>query len=79
MLTIKLGNIGVLVTYNSKTKKMVSYKDMEVVISGDKVIDIGKKLGDADSFIDCKKKLVTPGFVDCHTHPVFLDLSLIHI
>jgi len=73
MLTIKLGNIGVLVTYNSKTKKMVSYKDIEVVISGDKVIDIGKKLGDADSFIDCKKKLVTPGFVDCHTHPVFLD------
>ncbi len=73
MQTLKLGNIGSLVTYDSKVKKMVSYEDIEIVISGDKVIDIGKNLGHADSFFDCKQKLVTPGFVDCHTHPVFLD------
>ena len=23
--------------------------------------------------MDCENKLITPGFVDCHTHPVFLD------
>ena len=24
-------------------------------------------------FIDCGNNLVTPGFVDSHTHPVFVD------
>ena len=73
MPTLKLGNIGSLVTYDSIIEKMVYHKNIEIVISDDKIVDIGKKLGDADFFIDCKKKLVTPGFVDCHTHPVFLN------
>jgi len=73
MATLKLGNIGSLVTYDSNIEKMVSHEDIEIVISDDKVIDIGKELGHADSFFDCKQKLVTPGFVDSHTHPVFLD------
>ena len=73
MSTLKLGNIGSLVTYDSSIQKMVSHKDIEIVIVNDKIIDIGTKLDHADSFIDCRQKLVTPGFVDCHTHPVFLD------
>ncbi len=73
MSTLKLGNIGSLVTYDSSIQKMVSHKDTEIVICNDKIIDIGTKLDHADSFIDCRQKLVTPGFVDCHTHPVFLD------
>ena len=73
MSTLKLGNIGSLVTYDSSIKKMVSHKNIEIVINDDKVIDIGENLDHADAFIDCKQKLVTPGFVDCHTHPVFLD------
>ena len=73
MSTLKLGNIGSLVTYDSNIRRMVSYEDIEIVIGGDKIIDIGTNLNSADSFIDCRQKLVTPGFVDCHTHPVFLD------
>jgi imidazolonepropionase len=33
---------------------------------------LGIKLGSADKTIDCENKLVTPGFVDSHTHPVFV-------
>ena len=73
MSTLKLGNIGSLVTYDSSIQKMVTHKDIEIVIGNDKIIDIGTKLNHADSFIDCRQKLVTPGFVDSHTHPVFLD------
>ena len=78
MSTLKLGNIGSLVTYDSSIQKMVSHKDIEIVIGKDKIIDIGTKLDHADSFIDCRQKLVTPGFVDCHTHPVFLDSCLLY-
>ena len=73
MSTLKLGNIGSLVTYDSNVQKMVSHKNIEIVVGDDKIIDIGTKLDHADFFIDCRQKLVTPGFVDCHTHPVFLD------
>ena len=73
MNAVKLINIGNLVTYSSEDNSMVSLENMEIVISDGKIVDIGRKLGDADEEFDCENKLVTPGFVDCHTHPVFLD------
>ena len=73
MNSIKLGNIGSLVSFNSESCEMTTERDVEVVVENGCIIDIGKKLGDADSFIDCGNNLVTPGFVDSHTHPVFVD------
>ena len=73
MNSLKLGNIGSLVSFNSESSKMTSQKEVEIIIENGKIIEIGKNLGDADSFIDCGNNLVTPGFVDSHTHPVFVD------
>ena len=70
---LKLGNIGNLVTYDSKRGRMISSKNIELIINDGKIIEMGTKLGDADYFFDCKNKLVSPGFVDSHTHPVFLN------
>ena len=72
MSSLKLGNIGSLVSFNSESSKMVTKRQVEIVIENGNIIDIGEKLGDADSFIDCGNNLVTPGFVDSHT-PVFVD------
>ena len=77
MCSLKLGNIGSLVSFNSESSKMVTKRQVEVVIENGNIIDIGEKLGDADSFIDCGNNLVTPGFVDSHTHPVFVDTNLL--
>ena len=73
MRTLKLGNIGSLVSFNSELSKMITKRDVEVVIENGTIIEIGKKLGDTDYFIDCGNNLVTPGFVDSHTHPVFVN------
>ena len=73
MNSLKLGNIGSLVSFDSESSKMASKEEVEIIIENDKIIEIGNKLGNADSFIDCGKNLVTPGFVDSHTHPVFVD------
>ena len=73
MNAVKLINIGNLVTYSSVDNSVVSLEDMEIVISDGKIIDIGSQLDDVTEVFDCENKLVTPGFVDCHTHPVFLD------
>ena len=72
MKSTKLINIGILLTYNSKNKKMELLKNVDLVIEKNKIKEIGSNLGSADKLIDCKNCLVTPGFVDPHTHPVFL-------
>lgn len=65
-------NIGQLVTFNSETQSMEILENVEILIDDGKISEIGKDLDLAGSeIIDADGKLVTPGFVDAHTHPVF--------
>ena len=73
MNSIKLKNIGSLISYDTFQKKVISYENTEIAIENGKIIEIGKKLGSCDNIIDCKSNIVTPGFVDPHTHPVFVN------
>ena len=70
---IKLENIGSLVTYNSTLGIMDNLNDIEIIIDNDLILEIGNDLRKIDNVINCNHKLVTPGFVDPHTHPVFLN------
>ena len=45
----------------------------DVAIVGDRIVEIGDCLGEATATHDATGKLVTPGFVDIHTH---LDAQL---
>ena len=69
-LSIKLDNIGCLTTIDSNGVKYIY--DTSLLIEKDRIVAIGS--GNGEKTIDCKGKLVTPGFVDSHTHPIFLDL-----
>ena len=73
---LKLKNIGQCVTYNSDLGNMDVQKDIEIIIENDLIIEIGKNLKSTDNTIDCNQMLVTPGFVDPHTHPVFWDTRI---
>ena len=44
---------------------------VEILIKNGIIEDIGNSLNAADMSIDCNNMLVSPGFVDPHTHPVF--------
>jgi imidazolonepropionase len=54
-------------------------EDGAVAVSDGKIVDVGKtedvllrvKLNKDTTVIDAQDKVVLPGFVDCHTHPVF--------
>ena len=52
---------------------MISYSDVEIAIENGRIEEIGSSVGDCDELLDCNQRIVTPGFVDSHTHPVFLD------
>jgi len=69
---IKLTNIGQLVSYNSNTGEVETLSNVEILVDKYRIVDISSTLGSADETIDCQGSLVTPGFVDPHTHPVFM-------
>ena len=71
MNEFKLTNVGNLITYDSDSGQMLSTQDIEIIISGQDIVEIGNSLPNTNDIFDCKNKLVTPGFVDCHTHPIF--------
>ena len=55
-------------------------KTADVAIDGDTVVVVGEVELSGAKEIDATGKLVTPGFVDIHTHlDAQLGLSLIHI
>jgi imidazolonepropionase-like amidohydrolase len=39
----------------------------DVVIEGDRIVDVGVGL-DGDDSVDCGGDVIVPGFIDCHTH-----------
>ena len=71
--SLKLINVGNLLTYDSKKKSMILKQRLEIIINNGKIIEVGKNLNNTDRVYDCENSLVTPGFVDCHTHPVFFN------
>ncbi len=64
-----LTNIGCLVSANSDG--VTSVENTSILIENGQIAAIGE--GKADHQIDCGGKMVTAGFVDSHTHPVFYN------
>ncbi len=69
---LKLTRIGSLVSFNPATGALQEWRNCECTIRNGQVEAIGSSLPEAKENVDCAGKLVTPGFVDSHTHPVYL-------
>ncbi|MEE8342085.1 MAG: imidazolonepropionase [Candidatus Neomarinimicrobiota bacterium] len=72
MSKIKLTNIGQIATYNSESNNVDIINNCEILINEGVIENINGDINSDDETFDCKNKLITPGFVDPHTHPVFL-------
>ncbi len=73
MSKIKLVNIGKIATYNSQTKVVDSITGSDILINDGIIEKIDNDINENVEIFDCQNRLVTPGFVDPHTHPVFLN------
>ena len=70
-MMLKLTNISQLVSYQSVSDTIQTMSNIEILIEEETIRAIGPTVGNADEIVDCSGRLVTPGFVDPHTHPVF--------
>ena len=67
----KIINIGAVTTWSSDENQLQTIRDVEIMVKDDKISDIRQQVSGADEEIDADGALITPGFVDSHTHPIF--------
>jgi len=73
MTTVKLINIGEIATHNSDTETIDYIKNRDILIKDGLIDKIELNISGGYEIFDCQNRLITPGFVDSHTHPVFLN------
>ena len=67
----KITNIGSIATWSPIKNQFIIIKDVDILLDEDIIIEIGPKIVKPDREIDAFGALITPGFVDSHTHPIF--------
>lgn len=67
-------NVGQLASWSAEKNNMVVLENVEILIENERIQKIDSQISCPDcQVIDAHNKLVTPGFVDPHTHPVFYN------
>ena len=71
-MKIKITNISKIVSWDisNHTFKIIQNKD--ILIESNKISKVSNEIDSFDKVIDAKQCLVTPGFIDTHTHPIFI-------
>ena len=69
----RIHNIKSIITYNPNLDDVVIEGIDSIIIKDGRIISIGNSIKDLsiDHQIDAKQTIVTPGFIDSHTHLVF--------
>ena len=67
----KIINISTVCTWSPEEDKLLTLPNVEILMEDSTIIQISKTVGDAEEEIDADGALITPGFVDSHTHPIF--------
>ena len=68
---IKISNIKSIVSWCIDQKKVIHKQNQHIYLKDQKIFKITNQDLPFDQEIDAENSIVTPGFIDCHTHPIF--------
>ncbi len=70
----KIKNISSICTWDDTSKSLKEFHDCEILINDNKIVKISQnKIINFDIEVDALNSLITPGFIDSHTHPIFVN------
>ena len=70
---IKITNISSIATWDTKTNELSFLNNKYIYIDNKKIWKITDKDYPFTQLINAENSIITPGFIDCHTHPIFSD------
>ena len=68
---IKIKNIKSIVTWDISENKLIYIDNKSIYLKNQKIHKITSQNLSFDKEIDAENAIITPGFIDCHTHPIF--------
>ena len=69
----KIINISKIYSWDINLNSLDIKLDQQILIENDKIIKIDTLIKDeVDTVVDAKNCVATPGFIDSHTHPIFI-------
>ena len=71
-MKIKITNISKIVSWDISNHKFKIIQNKDILIESNKISKISNNISSFDKIIDAKQCIVTPGFIDAHTHPIFI-------
>ena len=71
-MKIKITNISKIVSWDISNHSFKIIKNKDILIESNKISKVSNEIDSFDKVIDAKQCLVTPGFIDTHTHPIFI-------
>ena len=68
----KIYNISKIISWNVIDNCINIIRNHDILIEDNKIINIDSNINDYDKLIDAENCIITPGFIDSHTHPIFI-------
>ena len=71
-MDFRIHNIKSIFSWDPIQDKLVCKDDKEIFISNGIIKNIDNKVNQTSNDIDAQNLVLTPGFIDSHTHPIFI-------
>ena len=71
-MKVKITNISKIVSWDTDSNSLQTIENNDILMESDRIIAIGSTIDSYDDIIDANDCIITPGFIDVHTHPIFI-------
>ncbi len=71
-MKIKITNISKIISWDISNHSFKIIQNKDILIEFNKISKISNEITSFDKIVDAKQCIVTPGFIDTHSHPIFI-------